>query len=360
MTASVQSSLLSADLAAILLRTDGLWETLRGQTIFLTGGTGFFGRWLLESFVAANRRFDLQATAVVLSREPEIFRLKAGLLADEPALQWVRGDVRTFATADIRAQLGDAAPDTFHSVIHAASETSVAANRDHPLRVLDTMVAGTRRVLDFAAQSGVKNFLLVSSGAVYGEQPAGLSALPENYPGAPDVASPLAAYGEAKRLAELLCHSYARTAGMNCKIARCFAFVGPYLALDAHYAIGNFIRDALAGRTIQIKGDGTPVRSYLYAGDLAAWLWTILLQKDATGAFNVGSPEAFSISEIAETVVRLVPGNLRVAVAQRPDPSQPVRRYVPDVSRARRELGLEVWTPLAQAVQHTLEFHLNQ
>jgi nucleoside-diphosphate-sugar epimerase len=74
----------------------------------------------------------------------------------------------------------------------------------------------------------------------------------------------------------------------------------------------------------------------------------------------VGSPEAFSISQIAETVARLVPGNPGVTVAQRPDPSEPVRRYLPDVSRARRELGLGVWTPLSRAVQNTLEFHLSQ
>jgi nucleoside-diphosphate-sugar epimerase len=360
MMTNVQSSLPAADLDQILARTAGLWDDLRGRTVFMTGGTGFFGRWLLESFVEANCRFGLQARVVVLSRNPQIFRAKANSLCTNPAIHLVQGDVRTFDAASLRAQLGSSMPNNFHAVIHAASETSVAANRDNPQTVIETLVDGTRRVLDFVAQSGVENFLLVSSGAVYGRQPSDLSHVPENFPGAPDLCSPLSAYGEGKRVAELLCHAHARTTSLNCRIARCFAFVGPHLALDAHYAIGNFIRDALMGNPIQVKGDGTPFRSYLYAADLAAWLWTILLHPAAAGTYNVGSDEAYSIYQIAEAVARHLLVHPRIRVAQRPKSSCSTERYVPDISRARRTLGLEVWTPLELAVRQTLEFYQNK
>jgi nucleoside-diphosphate-sugar epimerase len=359
MTTDVQSSLLAADLDEILARTAGLWERMRGQTVFITGGTGFFGRWLLESFSEANRRLGLEASVVVLARHPEVFRAKAELLSADPAIQVVRGNVRTLDANTIRAQLGASAPKSFSFVIHAASETTLTANRDNPLAVLDTLVEGTRRVLDFAVQSGAKNFLLVSSGAVYGQQPADLSHVPEDYQGAPDVSSTLAAYCEGKRVAELLCHAYARAAGLDIKIARCFAFVGPYLKLDAHYVIGNFLQDALANRPIEIKGDGTPFRSYLYSADLAIWLWTILLRPDATGTYNVGSDDAYSIFQIARAIAHHAAGHPPVTVLQHPEVSRPAQRYVPDVSRARRELGLEVWTPFDSAVRKTLEFHQN-
>jgi nucleoside-diphosphate-sugar epimerase len=357
MTVDTQPAPLAADLDHVLAHTAGVWEPLRGRSVFITGGTGFFGRWLLESFAEANRRLKLEAHAVVLTRDPETFRARAAPLAADPAIQLVRGDVRTLNAAAVRPRQGSPTPDPCSFVIHAASETSVPANRDQPARVLETLGEGTRRLLDVAAQTGARHFLLTSSGAVYGEQPGDLPRIPEHYPGAPDVASPLAAYGEGKRVAELLCHGHARTHGLNCKIARCFAFVGPYLPLNAHYAIGNFIGDALAGDPIRVSGDGTPLRSYLYAADLAVWLWTILLHPQAAGTYNVGSDEAHSIREIAGCVSRHSPQASAVTVARPPDARRPAQRYVPDITRARRELGLEVWTPLDVAVRKTLEFH---
>jgi nucleoside-diphosphate-sugar epimerase len=348
---------LAADLDHILVHTEELWEPLRGRSVFITGGTGFFGRWLLEGFAEANRRLKLEAEAIVLSRHPEKFQSHAAHLASDKAIRLVRGDVRTLNATDVRAQLGSAASRPTAFVIHAASETSVPANQGQPLNVLETLFEGTRRVLDFAVETGAKHFLLTSSGAVYGEQPGSLSRVPENYSGAPAVSLPLSAYGEGKRVAEMLCGIYSRTRALDCRIARCFAFVGPHLPLNAHYAVGNFIGDALAGRAIQIKGDGTPLRSYLYAADLAIWLWTLLLHPKAAGTYNVGSDESHSIREIAECVSRHSPHCPPVTVAQRPDLRRPAARYVPAIDRARHELGLEVWTPLDAAIQKTLDFH---
>ena len=141
-----------------------------------------------------------------------------------------------------------------------------------------------------------KSFLFTSSGAVYGRQPENVSHIPENYVGGPDWLDANAAYAEGKRDSEQMCSLYARESGIDFVLARCFAFVGPHLPLDQHFAIGNFIADALAGRNIAVRGDGTPMRSYLYGADLAIWLWTMLLRDSAAGTnphvFNVGSGEA--------------------------------------------------------------------
>src|SRR5581483_7468208 len=208
--------------------------------------------------------------AMVLTRSADAFVRKAPHLGRRKDLSFVAGDVRDFKFPE----------GQFHAMIHAATEASAKLNEENPLVMLDTIVRGTERMLDFAAKSGVKQFLLTSSGAVYGPQPPEMERVPEEYRGAPSLEAPNAAYGEGKRVAELLCHLHGRRHGFEVKIARCFAFVGPAMPLDSHFAIGNFIRDALAGRPILIQGDGTPFRSYLYAADLAIWLWKILFRSE--------------------------------------------------------------------------------
>jgi nucleoside-diphosphate-sugar epimerase len=338
---------LSSDLDQILLRTRPLWEELRGRRLFVTGGTGFFGCWLLESFAWANQRLGLGAEMVVLTRNLEAFRKKAPHLAARADIQFHIGDARDFAFP--------AGP--FSHVIHAATEAAGTLNDQNPGLMLETIVTGTRRALECAARCGAKKFLLTSSGAVYGVQPPDMTHLAEEHTGAPDVSIPRSAYGEGKRLSELLCAIDGPRLGIETKIARCFAFVGPYLPLDAHFAIGNFIRDALAGGPIAVKGDGTPFRSYLYAADLAAWLWTILCRGAGNRPYNVGSSQALTIAETAAAVARALGENTLVTIAQKPAPGQPAQRYVPNINRAANELQLDQWTQLDDAIRATAQWH---
>ena len=335
---------LATDLNHILAQTPELWEELRGQRLFITGGTGFFGCWLLESFVWANDQLGLNASAVVLTRDPAVFQRKAPHLANHPAITLHAGDVQTFAFPAGR----------FSHVIHAASQIG-KINTENPLLMFDTMVAGTRHTLEFARQCGATNFLLTSSGAVYGHQPPGMTHIPEEYPGAPSTSDPVEAHSEGKRTAELLCTLYAKQYGLHPKIARCFAFVGPYLPLDTHFAIGNFIRDALAGGPLRINGDGTPYRSYLYAADLAVWLWTILLRGQPCRPYNVGSEDGRPLREIAQLVAK-ASGQHEVQIAY-PPAGGPAPRYVPAVGRAGAELGLQGTVDLDEAIRRTLTWH---
>lgn len=346
---------LAADLEHVLTHTEGLWEPLRGQNIFVTGGTGFVGRWLLESFAHANNTLRLGAKIVALSRQPEVFAAKAPDLSTDPAIDFVQGDVRTFTQAAMRAQLGANAPEYFGFVIHAATEASAKLNAENPLLMIDTIVEGTRAALNFALEVKAKRFLLTSSGAVYGRQPSEITHVQEDFLGAPDPLQPSSAYGEAKRIAELLCAIYRKEAGLEPLIARCFAFVGPFLPLDSHFAIGNFIRDALQGGPIEVKGDGTPYRSYLYAADLIIWLWTILLNAPPGRAYNVGSEDAHTIQDLAKIVAEACHAPA-VQVKERPDLSKPAERYVPSCRRAATELGLKQNIGLVDAIQRTARF----
>lgn len=330
------------DLDHVLAHTGRLWAGARGMAIFITGGTGFFGTWLLESFARANDTLGLDMRATVLTRDPAAFARKAPYLAGRTDLVFHQGDLRTFKFPAGR----------FTHLIHAAADTGVWTKNESAAGLIERIADGMRHLLDFAAAAGVRNFLHVSSGAVYGLQPATLTHVPEDYAGIADPLPAGAAWAEGKRVAEQLCLAHAAQHGYALKLARCFAFVGPHL--DENYAIGNFLADARHGRPIQVKGDGTPHRSYLYAADLAIWLWTLLFAGAPGRAYNVGSSVSLSIAETARIVAAASGEPLPVKIAETPAPGRPLSRYVPSVTRAERELGLRVWIPLDEAVRKTL------
>jgi dTDP-glucose 4,6-dehydratase len=331
------------DLEHVLANTRELWQNFRGQRIFITGATGFFGVWLLETFIRANDVLNLGAELVGLSRDPEKFFDKVPHIANCSAIKLWKGDVRDFEFPQ----------GSFSHVIHAGTTSSAPVP---PLEMLDTIVQGTRRVLDFAVSCGASKLLFVSSGAVYGKQPPEITHVPESYMGAPDTLNPDSAYGEGKRVAELLCSIYSKNHGIEVKIARCFAFVGPHLPLDAHFAIGNFIRDAIGGRVIRVNGDGTPMRSYLYAADLAVWLWSLLLG-NKTGAFNVGSSEGYSIRNIAHMVSKAFSSAPEVVISQPSIDEHTISRYIPETEAASKALALSSAVEITAAIQKTIAFY---
>ncbi len=333
----------TGDLDHVLLATASLWEDVRNRRVFITGGTGFFGCWLLETFCHINRQLDLKASATVLTRSPAAFAAKAPHLAHDPGITLLAGDVRNFPFPQ----------GAFHFVIHAATEASARQAAEAPLDMLSTILAGTQRTLEFAASHDAARFLLTSSGAVYGRQPSAITHLPESYTGAPDSLDPSSVYSEGKRTAELICALFSKTMGLECAIARCWAFCGPHLPLDAHFAIGNFIADALAGRPIRIAGDGTPRRSYLYGSDLAIWLWTMLFRAPSLVPINVGSAHDVSILELAQAVASVLHPHAGIHVAIEPQPGAEISRYVPSVARAQQLLGLRETVSLEQTIRRT-------
>lgn len=320
------------------------WQALAEQHIFITGGTGFVGKWLLTTLLDADEALGLNCKVTLLSRDPLAFQKKWPKIAGR--VNWITGDVRSF---EIKQEY------VFDIIIHAATDVVSQASPDD---VFSTCIDGTRHILVLAQQCKAKQFLLVSSGAVYGPLPAGMTHVPESHLGGPDPLLSTSAYGEGKRVSEWLTSRSARD-GLEVKIARIFAVVGPLLPMDKHFAIGNFLKAALEKREIVIHGDGTPHRSYLYAADMAAWIWAILFRGRCGRAYNVGSDESISIVDLARRICELLAYSNKISVTQSPKIKGNESHYVPNIKRAQEELNLPLPMSLNEGILRTARANSN-
>lgn len=317
----------------------------KNTSIFFTGGTGFFGKALLRHWAALELKGQSVTNVTVLSRNPDKFASQNPSLVGHRWLTLHRGDICDISSLPTGK--------SFSHVIHAASDSTLGPKLS-PLQRYDQIVNGTRNVLDFAIECGANRFLFTSSGAVYGTQKMDIENITENWHGMPDPLDSNNAYGVAKRAAEHLCALYEQNYSLNVVIARCFAFIGPDLPLDVHFAVGNFIRDALWRDEIIVSGDGTPLRSYLYQQDLADWLLTILNKAKSGQAYNVGSDQAISMIQLAHLIRDIVAPNKLVRILNSGNINKKRNIYVPNIQKARNDLKLEVKVSLNEAIRNTI------
>jgi dTDP-glucose 4,6-dehydratase len=326
------------DLSEVIDRVGPAWRELAGAHVLVTGAAGFVGSWMIESLLDASDSLSLGVTVTALVRDGAAFQRNFPHLASSFAVDVLESDVRRF-------QVG--VPPTH--VVHAASATSPTRVGFNPDDIIETIERGTQRVMDAAAESRARRVLVVSSGSVYDRTSRGASRIDEDQSTIDAAVTPAERFGVAKRNAERA----ATEAPVDACLARIFALHGPRLPLDGQFAVGQFLGDALAGRPIRISGDGTPVRTYLYAADMAAWCWTVLLRGAPRRAYNIGSDRERTIADVAQGVARLAKPTLPVERAGTPRIGVRPDRFVPEISRARDELGLEPWTGFEDGLART-------
>lgn len=324
--------------------TDPLWVRLAGKRLFITGGSGLFGSWFLASLVEANERLDLGIEAWVLSRHPR--PLVQG--APHRCVTWLQGDVQTFDDAGkLEIDL------VLHMASTSAAETYAGASG---LSKLQTLYGGASQVCRLAAKWGAR-VLMTSSGAVYG------NAMPLHVQ-EDDVLRLRSdftdhAWGVGKAAAEQVLFQHVAAGDFEGVVCRCFSVLGPGLPLDLHYAAGNFVADVLAQRPIRVRGDGSPLRSYLYLADVVAWLLKMLVDGRSGEIYHLGSDEAISVLDLAQRLACLSEVHVPIEVMGSPGAAVGVpvmNTYVPSIAKARRELALDVFTPLDTALGAMLSF----
>ena len=230
-------------------------------------------------------------------------------------------------------------PGDYTHVIHAAATSSNPSSITY-LGQFEEITLGTKNVLDWIKCNTSARILYISSGAVYGntsdliEQPSEVSSCLLN---PRDISS---AYRIGKLSAEHLCHLYTTEYGLTISIARLFAFAGPDLPLDKHFAIGNFVHDALYSKIIRIKGNGKSVRSYMDQRDLANWIVTILLRGQSSQVYNVGSDRPITILDLARSVKSTFNSSAEIRIENPNDSFSSY--YVPDIGLASSTLNLSL------------------
>jgi len=341
-------SLPEEDLAFIHSTLGVRTQALNGD-VLVTGANGFFGRWVVEALVWMRQKCAVPISVHVLLRDAPRF------LAEAPSS--VTNGVHVIS-GEMEASIATRAK--FKHIIHLASPlirpNDVSAFHAH----MHIAARGMDQILELARDAGDCTVLFTSSGAIYGDY---LGVTParrpyeENFTGEPaSFLNEKLIYGQTKRYLELLLLTSGARHGFSTRIARCFSFIGPYLPLDSNYAIGNFMRNALDGKSIVIEGDGKVRRSYMYAADMVIALLAILLDGRNGAAYNVGASRAYSLLEVAHLVAAQVPG-CAVEVLNRALSTGAGAEYVPDLFLFERDFGGLPAQPIEQAIRKTLMWH---
>ncbi len=319
---------------------------LRGETLLITGGTGFVGTWITELVIHLNDHYNFGARVKLLSRQELDSRTVTPHLMGRNDVEFIRQDVR--AITDL--------PEDVTLLIHAAASPDTRLHASDPLRTIRTITQGTDAVLAAAARlPRLKRIMNVSSALIYGSQPWEVKDMAENYGGGLlDCASMLSSYAEAKRLGETLVAAYRNEHRLPIVNMRPFAFIGPYQRLDRPWAINNFIRDGLLGGVIRILGDGETVRSYMYASDMAFWSLRILLSGAVGCSYNVGSPDGIRLRTLAEKIATCFPGPIQIECRGLIDGKGKRSKMIPNVSAGESQLGLSVNVDLDSAIRQTI------
>jgi UDP-glucuronate decarboxylase len=318
-------------------------KSISNKSILITGGSGFFGKWFIESIAFANINFSLNISLTLITRDKSIFLLNNPKFIYFNFLTIVEGNI--LKKQNIK---GD-----FDYLLHMATTTAHETfNGELDESKVKTLEVGTENIIDFAIKNKIPKLLFTSSGVIYGQSDK-MHLMEQDF-----VKSPIVNKGtglaQGKILAETIITNRCRSHNINYKIARCFSFVGPYLPLDIHYAIGNFINDARQNRPIVLRSEGKSVRSYLYIADTIIWLLKLLVC-DEEGVFNVGSERQITIYDLAHKVRDMISPSSDVVIVHKDLTEGNFTRdiYVPSVSKIKSSLGVEEWTSLEDSILKT-------
>jgi UDP-glucuronate decarboxylase len=327
--------IISNDVGEILRKIDG--QHFIQRRILITGGSGFLGSWLTDVLL------EIDADVTCLDN------LSTGLVANvnhhfgRRQFRFVQDDVISLGS-----------DEKYDCVFHLATRASPEEYQQHPIETLLANSLGTHNVLELARKSDAPVFY-ASSSEIYGD--AQLVPTPEEYWGNVSPVGPRSCYDEGKRFGEALFMAYSREYGLDTRIARIFNTYGPRIRATGVYGrvIPRFVKQALAGETITVYGNGSQTRSFCYVSDTILGILKLMgATKARAEPVNIGGEHETTILELARKIKDLIGTESAIAFGSLPvhDP----KRRCPDISRAK---GLLNWTPavnLDHGLKKTIEW----
>jgi len=358
------AQVVASDLADICRRLEPEFSSMQGKTLFISGGAGFLGHYLVQAVLHWNRSHGEKPPIRVIASDNYIRGIPDWLtaLSGDPSLTLLRHDI----TEPLPDGLGP-----FDYIIHAASIASPIYYRRYPIETMDANVNGLRLLLERCRNQQkdghpIAGFLFFSTSEIYGDPSPEQIPTPETYRGNVSCTGPRACYDESKRFGETLCVNFAQQYALPVKIARPFNNYGPGLKITDRRVLPDFARDILAGRDIILLSDGSPKRTFCYIVDAIVGYYKVLLRGRAGEAYNIGNetPEV-SMLELAELFVKN--GRDRLGYAGKVVRSashdanyltdNPQRRC-PLIDKARSEFAFNPEVPLEEGLRRTLAWYL--
>ncbi len=332
------------DLEFIYLKLKDEFRTLSGSTILITGASGFFGKWLVNAISYSNHFYNTEIKLILITRSKT--NLTDFLFYDKNKIKIFEFDIcKKFIIND-----------DYDYVIHMAAPTAHETFKGQSdLKKINTLSIGTQNLIDQIKSSKIKKFFFTSSGVVYGkknsiineESKININCLDTN------------GLAIGKLNAENLIINYSKINQIPFNICRCFSFIGPFLPLNIHYALGNFINDALNNDLIIIKGNGMALRSYLYIADTIVWLIKLLTSNES-GIFNIGSDDEISIKDLAIKVREIISPLKKIVIENQDVNIGNFSRnsYIPSINKISKLIDVKKYTNLDDAISKTANFYM--
>lgn len=319
---------------------------LQNKVFFITGATGFLGRWILRSIDYLNYHKKLNIKLYLLVRDRKKINY-INMLTKNTNIKIIEGDVCNFKFKKIIVD----------HIFHLATNSGCYSKEDY-LKVSDTIVNGTARLLNFSNYLNIQSFSYLSSGAVYGKRCKNKQGWKETDDASPLVSDFYATYGLSKKCAEsLLINNYNNLdSSKTLNIFRAFSFGGSYFNSNNNFAYDSFIKSRMLSKNIIINTDGKSMRNYMHPIDLAHWMFESL-KFNNINIINTGGNSNLSLKKLAKTIAKFDYSKLpevNITISKKND----FENYIPNLSKAE-SLGLCSRISLEMQIEDSLNFYYN-